>query len=268
MKLIHTLGVVALLILVSCDTTSQPPPVDYGPPIPGQPPAALEQGLPPLAQLSSHTVSYIEPVTKPGIDVVHEYGNVSYGASTAALEPPANDLAFVVYALPVNGFSYDEVSFDVTFDDPAKCWFGIGDYQRDSWALTPASPGITSVAPPYSTAHAPDGNAYFAVIAYNGTTVTVNEVSLSPNFPSWQHHVIDDDGTDLGLRGDMVLIDGFLYVAHVPWDIDEIRLARATVPIPNSPGDWEHTLIGDSDDTDRIILRQVNGLPAAAYADG
>ncbi len=267
MKLIHTLGVVALLILVSCDTTSQPAPVDHGPPAAGQPPAALEQGLPPLPDLGTHAVSYIEPVAKPGIDTVLHFGNVFYGASTVELMPPDGQLAFVVYALPINGFSYGEVGFNVTFDDAEKCWFGIADYRRGSWDLTRAYSGITGVAPPYSTAHAPDGTAYFAVIAYNATMVKVNQVAVDPNIPTWQHHVIDDRDS-LGKYGDIALIDGHLYVAYVATDVDEVRLARAKAAIPADVANWDRTIINNGLDTNRLGLHQVNGLPALSLNEG
>ena len=82
------LGIAALIIASGCDTTAPPPPEDHGSPLTGQPPQALAQGLPPLEQLSSHTASYIEPVTKPGIDTVLHYGNVNYGAAAVMLLSP------------------------------------------------------------------------------------------------------------------------------------------------------------------------------------
>jgi hypothetical protein len=262
---------ISLLAIVGCGSAIKPPPETSQPLPESSLLAVLEQASPLPPGDSARIASYIEPAVLQGIATVDDFGNVVYGASAVELLPPAQQLAGAVYALPVNGFSYNEIAFDITFDDATKVWLGIGDYHHTCWHLTPAHDGITSVAPPYPTAHAPDGNTYFAVLAWNDASVTVNEVSLTPNLPSWQRHRIDSR-EGIGLDVDMVLIGDYLYVAYDSYDSIsselQINLARATEVLPADGADWDLTVIDDSNDASGLDLAEVNNLPALIFAEG
>ena len=258
-----------ILLLVGCGRTSQPAgPATETPP--GE--AQLLGSMPALpAGETDRTASLIEPVTVPGIATFDDFGTVAYGASSVEITPAAGELAGAIYALPVNGFSYNEVYFTVDITDPAKAWFAIGDYNSGCWDLTPATTGITSVAPPYPTAHAPDGNTYFAVLAWDDTSVTMHDMSVAPNIPNWQIHVVDNDTGVSAYNGDMVLIDGHLYAVYYVYEsgvVDELRLARATETVPTETAHWAKSSVADVVGLDGVDLHEVNGLPALIYSEG
>jgi len=267
MKMTKGLSLLAMLMLVGCGGMTLREAVQ-----PGN--AALPEpvlNLPLRAGDSARAASLIHVLDLPGIATADDFGNVVYGATSVELLPAAQQLAGVIYALPVNGFSYDEITFDITFDDHAKLWLGIGDYQRGCWALTPAHEGITSVAPPYPTAHAPDGCAYFAVLAWDDTAVAVNQLAIDPNIPTWQHHLIDD-AAGVGSDIDTVLIGDYLYVAYDRYDSitteAEIRLARATEAAPTETGHWDRTLINETFDAQGLDLEVINDLPGLLFSEG
>ena len=263
MKMLRVLSLIALLILAGCGGTALRDAVQPG--SPQLPEPVLNLPLP--AGDSARAASLIHVLDLPGIATADDFGNVVYGASSVELLPPAWQLAGVIYALPVNGFSYDEITFDVTFDDPANLWLGIGDYQRGCWALTPAHEGITSVAPPYPTAHAPDGCAYFAVLAWNDTAVVVNQVAIDPNIPTWQHHLIDDQG-EIGNHLDIARVGDYLYVAYGSPSATELRLARATETLPTETGHWDRSLVNDVEDPNGVDLAEIDSMPALVFSEG
>jgi hypothetical protein len=271
MKLIRSLSLLAVLILAGCSSSTLgtgaiPAPAE------GQPPPALIEQLPPLpGGPQPRTASLIGPLTLPGSMAIQDFGlGVSYGASSVTLTPPAGQLAGAMYCLPVNAFSYDEITFDITFDDPARLWLGVADYQRGCWDLRVASPGITSTTPPYPTSRSPYGFAYLFVLAWDDTTVVVHEVAINPNIPTWQQHLIDDQA---GVGGDldMTRIGDYLYVAYDLYESmapdTELRLARATESAPTETGHWDRTLIDGSNDAEGLDLALVNGLPALIFSE-
>jgi hypothetical protein len=267
MKLSFSLTLILILFVTGCAAQSaifqSAVPAQPG----GSPPFKLEQVPPVPAGDPARLASYIEPAALMGITTASDFGNVVYGATSIELQPPAQQLAGAIYAIPVNGFSYSEISFDIDFDDAGKVWLGVGDYQRGCWALTPAYDGITSVAPPYPTAHAPDGNTYFCVLAWDDTTVVVNEVSLIPSFPTWQHHLITDIG-EIGSEVDIALIGDYLYVAYgISVDL-EVHLARATELLPSETGHWDLSVVTTLDDAVGVDLEEINSLPALVYSEG
>ncbi len=268
MKTARVLSLLILLAVAGCGSPATLNPAASGTTVPGAPPPELSGLLPPLpAGDSARAASYIHTLDLPGIATADDFGNVVYGATSVELLPPELELAGVIYALPVNGFSYDEITFEITFDDPQKLWLAIGDYQRGCWVLTPAHVGITSVAPPYPTAHAPDGCAYFAVLAWDGATVAVNQLAIAPNIPTWQHHLIHGL-TSIGDQVDMIRIGDYLYTAYEDPGEFDIRLARAVETIPSESGHWELTMITDFDDACDMDLAEVNSLPALIYSTG
>ncbi|MBN2081843.1 hypothetical protein JW859_06495 [bacterium] len=266
MKYVYSLVLAASLVLVGCAAIRSPQPLEQASP---QQLAAQLPALPPGD--TSRTTSLIGPLTVLGVGTCDDFGTVAYGAGSVDLAPPAGALAGAIYALPVNGFGYDEISFSVDMADSAKAWFAVGDYSAGLWALTPATDGITSVAPPYPTAHAPDGCAYFAVLAWDDTVVTVHDVSVAPDLPTWQSHVVDGTAGIGGYNADMVLINGYLYAAYEIYDpgvTEEIRLARATQAVPNETGQWDKSTVTASDGGEGLDLHKVNSLPALIYSEG
>jgi hypothetical protein len=263
MKMIRSLCLLATLMLVSCGGTKPMEAIEPG--NPRLPEPVLNLSLP--AGDSARAASFIHVLDLPGIATADDFGNVVYGATSVDLLPPAQQLAGVIYALPVNGFSYDEITFDITFDDPAKLWLGTGDYQRGCWDLTPGEVGITSVVPPYPTAHAPDGCTYFVVLAWDDTTVVVNQLAVVPNIPTWQHHLIDDQG-EIGSDVDIVLLGDHLYAAYDDSVAEDIFLARATQPLPTETGHWDISLIVDVGGANGMDLEVIDSLPGLLYSEG
>ncbi len=268
----RSLGLLALLLIGGCTSPATLEPIDAdSPPDSAAPPALLAQ-LPALPSGdAARSASLVGPLVLMGSMAIQDFGSgVSYGASTVELTPPAGQLAGAMYCLPVMGFSYDEITFNITFDDPARLWLGIADYQRECWDLHAASPGITSLAPPYPTASSPYGHAYFIVLAWDANPVVVHELVIAPNIPTWQHHLISDQ-VGIGYDLDAVRIGDYLYAAYDRYDSGtsdaEILLARATEALPTETGHWDRTLVDGVNDAQGLDLEAVNGLPALIFSE-
>ena len=174
-------------------------------------------------------------------------GDMPYAASDGATTPSppqlqllanADEMEYAVYRLATAGSPLlgIEVSFDVTAGE--QCWVGLPDYSREAWSFMgpyDAGPATFSTVDPYWVS--PDNDLFVAVVAFDGTTVLVNQLSASADVLLWQNHVVDDTPA-CGMSNSIASLDGKLVIAYYNSTTDNLRYARSSVAAPSQTSDW------------------------------
>jgi len=189
-----------------------------------------------------------QPATRDAADVHYATvtGNSPYNMSancvvhddTLVITGSAGKYAWAYYAMPSNG--YDLTNLDVKLQvSGTKAYVGLSDYLRGSWVFGPQVASGTLTLKPTAANVSPDGYVMVAVVAYDFTVVTLQELTISRNEPAWQKSIVDDTG----FTGEAVKLlsgtaDGKPMLAYIDDYSDSVIMAHSPSAAPVATADW------------------------------
>jgi len=229
------------------------------------PPTSLtEYALPPLpAAPVSRQAAYDIQRPVNGADTFRASVNTTIEGNDLVLAPSGGDLAYAIYEIGMAPWQFSAVSYDIAPAEWTKVWLAVADYSTMEWRFTQPASGSTSLAVSAGELYSSTGGAYFAVFAFDDTTVRVTSVSVQVTLPTWQSYTfeLDTDSTfDLKLIGDRLYLlykDGYF----------DIRLAWANIPEPEIPMHWTRVTVPPYPNGDIWTLRlaDIQGRPGVAF---
>lgn len=158
--------------------------------------------------------------------------------------------------------------FDLVITEPVadRLWFGMADYGAGSWRFSRGADGVLNTSISGECMHTPAGYCNFVIVALNELVVQINSLTVVLDLPDWNIQTVDDQDEPGMMAGLAVIADRPLIV-YSAWATSELRVARSTVPVPDSPSDWERSTLIDGFHVGRIDLRLINGLPAVGFVN-
>lgn len=208
-----------------------------------------------------------------GTDTFDRGGNCIEDGNDLHLEPNPGEYAWARYGLwadvwPITGIT---VTLEIETEG-GSAFVALSDYDHECWVIHEFTESGTVDVPFTQAAKDPIGRAHLVVLAPDGVTLVVNQVSLTIDMKEWTMHTITDS-VAVGFNIDMFVQNGQPMIAYGLNSLNGgVGFARASVPLPTDPGLW-HVMSVDTGAAGEqlgyaLVAASIGGKPAIAYFDG
>jgi plastocyanin len=221
--------------LVDNGGLSAAPPMSLMPPIPADASAGHQAD-----------VAHANPLN--GSDFFLRSPGSTVSGTKLVLHSSTGNIAWGIYEVPTMGGTLTSCSADVTVQSGGPVWLGLSNYTSNSWDFAgPYTPGATMALSAKNAS--PGGNMFFAIVAYNGTQLTVNsamvmtDVMMQPvTINMTGGHVFDPQTAHVN-AGDMVVFQNTDTIAPHTATMDPLNItpggpASPTV-LPGGSYSWQ-----------------------------
>lgn len=262
----YTILLFAVLLVAGCGVFA-PNGGNSSPEVAAEPAAGTPLTFPP--QTAARDASDVHYSVVTGDRPYNMSANCQQVGSTLVLSGSAGQYAWAYYAMPSNG--YDPTSLNVALDVVgSQAYVGLSDYLRGCWVFGSQVTSGTHTLQPTAMNVSREGYVMVAVVAYDSTAVTVQEVTISRNEPAWQKCLVDDSGFTgeaVKLLGDTA--DGKPMLAYINDYDDSVMLAHSPSASPVATADWTTFVLSSGLDQKKfegpLQAKVIDGKPAIVY---
>ena len=227
-----------LVFLASCAGTA----ADGDPS--AMPGADVLRALPPLPPRDAPRLASTPFTTElAGHETTARGGNCVESDIDLFLEPPVGESAWAMYTLSPGGLEVISATVQF-FMTNGQAFIALPDYAAGNWRVLVPELAGTFELPLDEDTYSAAGDLYVAILASNGDLIRVTGLQLTVDRPGWTLYDMDTPST-AGNGVDLFVQDGLPMMAYGGKDMSASYLyfARATLPLPTTPGDWRTMLV-------------------------
>jgi hypothetical protein len=245
----------------------------------GSGPATFAEQLPPVASLAGpqapqdylfRTVSSVASVAINGSATYRRSSNASPESTELFIDSTSDTLEWAVYRLDVGSFEPSGYQVIAQVDN-GECYYALADFDTDSWRIRGPFAGSFSHSPTVGESTVEELNfwSYLAVLAWDGTDVRVEEVSVEFEQPEFAELELENLGAwgDLSASASYNLEERHPLLAVIDRHDGRLEYWESDRRHPQDVADWDTQVVDIEDGVlfNRCSLWFNLDRPAIAY---
>jgi hypothetical protein len=226
-------------------------------------PQAGGAATPPPASKEASGVLYDQ--TFPAFFTLLRSAGAVQDADSIVLSASGGDIEWAMYEA-FNAASEGEV-LDISLTVAGtQCWVLLADYDSGTWEFHgpySGDPGPFDID--NEKYYSPDRRQYFAVLAWDGTQVTVENFVCTVESPSVIRHQISAIPVDHCSQLEVFDLNGVPAVAWISEPLGLLFFGFADNPLPANSGDWTWYDLAIVEGADYLSAAVIDGRPVIAF---